>query len=101
MRGLFRFGDVFFRCWDVVREPKRKHTCKMLLISRLFPLFSLMLHMLDPYSTLISVGLQYLGEVFIGVSRIWKLKRTRKRFCWTQMLKIEIRNCVALARHAR
>ena len=73
MRGLFRFWDVFFRCWDVVREPKRKHTCKMLLISRLFPLFSLTLHMLDPYSTLFSVGLQYFGEVFIDVSRIWKL----------------------------
>jgi hypothetical protein len=68
VRGLFGFGDVLFRCWDVVREPKRKHTCKMLLISPLFPLFSLMLHMLDPYSTRFSVGLQYFGEVFIDIS---------------------------------
>ncbi len=64
---------MFFRFWAFVREPKRKHTCRMLLISRLFQLFSLMLYMLDPYSTLFSVGLQYFCEVFIKVSRIWKL----------------------------
>ena len=71
MRGLFRFWDIFSRCWDVAREPKRKHKFKMLLISWLFPLFSFMLHMLDPYSKLFSVGLRHVGEVFVDVSRIW------------------------------
>ncbi len=40
--------------WAVVIEPKRKNKCKMLLISRYFPLCSLMLHMLDPYFQLFS-----------------------------------------------
>ena len=37
-----------------MREPKRKNKCKMFLISRYFPWFSLMLHMLDPYVPLFS-----------------------------------------------
>ena len=32
MRGFFRFGEVVRRLWAVVREPKRKNKCKMLLI---------------------------------------------------------------------
>ena len=38
----------------IVREPKRKNKCKMLLIFRYALWFSLMLHMLDPYFPLFS-----------------------------------------------
>ncbi len=67
----FLCNKVFGIFGAVVREPKRRDRCTMLLISRYFPLFSLMLHMLDPYFPLFSVGLRYFGELFIEVSRIW------------------------------
>ena len=49
VRGCF---SCFLTYWAVVREPKRNNTCKMLLISCYFMLFSLML--LDPYFPLFS-----------------------------------------------
>ena len=54
VRGLWRPSGRFRRFWAIVREPKRKNTCKLLLISRYFPWCSLMLHMLDPYFPLFS-----------------------------------------------
>ena len=44
----------FLIFWAVVREPTRKDKCEMLFISAIFMLFSLMLHMLDPYFPLFS-----------------------------------------------
>ncbi len=61
--GLRYFGEAFIGnksldvlriLWAVVREPKWKNKCKMLLISIYFPLCSLMLHMLDPYFPIFS-----------------------------------------------
>ena len=40
VRGLWRLFGRFRRFWDIVREPKRKNKCKMLLISCYFLLRS-------------------------------------------------------------
>ncbi len=39
LKTLKTLFDVFFRFWAVVREPKRKNTCKMLLIPHIAIIF--------------------------------------------------------------
>ena len=81
MRGFLRVWARSFKILGLRERTKEENTCKMLLISPLFPaMFSYVAHAgpLFPasFQYVRNVGLRYCGEVIVDVSR-----------CITHMLK--------------